>query len=434
MTQSLINHLNNLPSTGIITSGGEHNLIIDLIENADQIRQKYPQLYQRTIAIRYTNLVEFITALIAFDGWCSAIYLCPPETAVPQDDLIKWPLDRDIFITDLGIKLHKPSLDVKQTNWYVATSGTTGEPKWFAHSFLSLSANSKHSHRLQALCWALLYQPFRFAGLQVVLQALLSGADLVDVVDYEPLAQMAFLKHADVTAVSATPSLWRQLLMTGQLSRLTLGNITLGGEIVDQSLLDKLKGLFPLAKLRHIYASTEAGVGLVVSDGYAGFPAKWLENPSLSVGLKVSQKQHLLIKPTHPVCQSLLSQIDDQGYMDTFDKVKMVGDRVYFLGRATGTINVGGNKVHPEKVEQVLLQCTDIIQARVYAKKSALLGELVVADVIIIDTGVEQEVKQQVLKMCKKQLQRFEIPTKISIVNCIEHGPSGKLNRKLQHD
>jgi acyl-CoA synthetase (AMP-forming)/AMP-acid ligase II len=429
--QSLSNQLVNLSTTGVITSAGEHSSVAELIKNADKIRHQHPQFWQHTIAIRYTNLAEFITALIAFDGWCSAIYLCPPNVLIPQNVDIKWPLDSDTAITDLSVKsLNSTSSDVIQTTWYMATSGTTGEPKWFSHSYLSLSANTKHSHNLQTLCWALLYQPFRFAGLQVVLQVLLSGADLVDVADYEPLAQMAFLKHGGVTAVSATPSLWRQLLMTGQLSELSLSHITLGGEIVDQSLLDKLIRLFPKAKLRHIYASTEAGVGLVVNDGRAGFPAKWLEDRSITIALKVSDKQHLMIKPSHPVCQSLVQQTDAQGYMDTLDKVQVIDDRVFFLGRSTGTINVGGNKVHPEKVEQVLLQCADISQAKVYAKKSALLGELVVADVMIIATGVEQEVKQQLLKMCKNQLQRFEIPTKISIVNSIDHGPSGKLNRK----
>jgi acyl-coenzyme A synthetase/AMP-(fatty) acid ligase len=53
---------------------------------------------------------------------------------------------------------------------------------------------------------------------------------------------------------------------------------------------------------------------------------------------------------------------------------------------------------------------------------------------MIMDAAVEQEVKQQVLKMCKKQLQRFEIPTKINIVKNIDHDPSGKLNRKQQYD
>jgi acyl-coenzyme A synthetase/AMP-(fatty) acid ligase len=431
--QSLFNQLTNLSTTGVITAAGQHNSIAVLITKAEQIRQQHSQFYQRSIAIRYTNLADFVTALIAFDGYCSAMYLRPPNVTIPHNDIIDWPLESDAAVVDSIPSLLKSEASVA-TTWFMATSGTTGEPKWCSHSLLSLTANTKYSQKLQALCWALLYQPFRFAGLQVLLQALLSGADLVDVADYEPLAQMAFLKHADVTALSATPSLWRQLLMTGQLSELTLSHITLGGEIADQSLLDTLKRLFPNANVRHIYASTEAGVGFIVSDGRAGFPTKWLKDQTLTVALQVSDEQHLLIKPQHHVCQSLALQTNALGYVDTLDKVQVNDDRVLFLGRATGTINVGGNKVHPEKVEQVILQCSDISQAKVYAKKSALLGELVVADVMIMDAAVEQEVKQQVLKMCKKQLQRFEIPTKINIVKNIDHDPSGKLNRKPQHD
>ena len=116
--------------------------------------------------------------------------------------------------------------------------------------------------------------------------------------------------------------------------------------------------------------------------------------------------------------------------MDTLDTVQIIDGRVFFLGRATGTINVGGSKVHPEKVEQILLQCADISQAKVYAKKSAIMGELVVADITIIGSANQQNVKQQAFKMCKNKLQRYEIPTKISVVNNIAHDPSGKLNRK----
>jgi acyl-coenzyme A synthetase/AMP-(fatty) acid ligase len=442
MIQSLMHQLESLPSTGMITYAGEHMSVAELIEKADDIRRQYPQLCERSIGICFTNLAEFVSALIAFDGWSSAIYLCPPDVLIPQAELIKWPLDSDTSIPDLTVKqLNANSSDVAHTTWYMATSGTTGAPKWFSHSFLSLTASTKHSLKLQTLCWALLYQPFRFAGLQVVLQALLSSADLVDIVDYQPISQVALLKQYDVTAVSATPSLWRQLLMTGQLSELTLRHITLGGEIADQSVLDKLQCVFPEAKLRHIYASTETGVGLVVSDGLAGFPTSWLDDATLNVALKVSGEQHLLVKPSHQTCQTLQQQTDTQGYVDTLDKVQIKGHRVLFIGRSTGIINVGGNKVHPEKVEQVLLQCADISQAKVYAKKSALMGELVVADVTLVGLAIrekaeqqqanQQQVKQQLLNSCKNQLQRFEIPTKINIVNNIDHDLSGKLNRKL---
>ncbi len=429
--QSLFQQLSNLPKTGVLTYAGETIAVSDLIKKAAEIRQQNPQLCQSDISIGYTHLAEFVTALIAFDGWCSAIYLCPPNVAPPQKELIDWPLSADIVIDDsTREKLISSSCAHVQTSWYMATSGTTGEPKWFAHSFPSLTSSTKHSQKLQALFWALLYQPFRFAGLQVVLQALLSGADLVDAADYEPLALMALLKQHEVTAISATPSLWRQLLMTGLLAEVELRHITLGGEIADQSVLDKLRSLFPKAKLRHIYASTESGVGLVVSDGLAGFPVKWLEDLTLPVTLKVSDTQHLMVKPSFDICQTLIAQTDTQGYLDTLDRVEIKGDRVIFVGRATGTINVGGNKVHPEKVEQVLLQCPEISQAKVYAKKSALMGELVVADITIIPTSDQQQVKQQVLKICKNQLQRFEIPTKINVVNDIAHDPSGKINRK----
>jgi acyl-CoA synthetase (AMP-forming)/AMP-acid ligase II len=432
---NLLKQLETQPVKGRISHAGKTSSVFDLIQNAKEIRQQNPQLKQQNIALCQTNLISLVTELIAFDGWCTAIYICPPHVSVPQvQNLITWPNENYVSLQASPEPLDCGDLPLLPTSWYLATSGTTGEPKWFAHSFSSLVTSIKQSENLQNLCWGLLYQPFRFAGLQVLLQALLSGAELVDATGSEPMAQLIFLQQHHVSAISATPSLWRQLLMTKQLHNLPLRYITLGGEIADQSLLDNLRVLFPKANIRHIYASTEAGVGFVVSDGQAGFPAKWLDDPlRLPVALKVSDTQHLWVKPSHQGSQTLLQQYDKQGYMDTLDQVQLSGDRVLFLGRVTGVINVGGNKVHPEKVEQVLLQCPSIGQAKVYAKKSAVMGELVVADVTVIENADQYSVKQELLKICKTQLQRFEIPTKISVVDNIICEPTGKVNRKLQH-
>lgn len=430
--QSLLTQLTHLPKTGRILRADKQCCLLELIKRAGDIRLQNPQLFESKVGLQYTNLFDFVAGLIAFDGWCSAIYLCPPNVDPSQKGLESWPPKNNPIVDGLPKTLQQPATsDLVSTTWYMATSGTTGEPKWYSHSFDSLTTSTKYSNKLQKLCWALLYQPFRFAGLQVILQALLSGADLVDGVDYEPIALTSLLKKTDVTALSATPSLWRQLLMTGQLSELNLGYITLGGEIADQSVLDKLNRLFPDAKLRHIYASTETGVGLVVSDRLAGFPIQWLEDLTLPIALKISDEHHLLVKPSHQICQNLAKQTDTLGYVDTQDLVEVKDDRVLFIGRSTGVINVGGNKVYPEKIEQVILQNPDINQARVYAKKSALMGELVVADITIIHTDDHKQLKQQVLKLCKNQLQRFEIPTKINVVNDIAHDPSGKLNRHI---
>ena len=44
-----------------------------------------------------------------------------------------------------------------------------------------------------------------------------------------------------VNALSATPTLWRKMLMDGKIQNLKLRQITLGGEIADQNIIDALK-------------------------------------------------------------------------------------------------------------------------------------------------------------------------------------------------
>lgn len=390
-----------------------------LIQQALQLRQLFPHLQQQSIALSYNNLIDFSVALIAFDGWCSALYLLPEPALLLPEPVIHWPTDAPVSVSSL-----KQNYDGSvQTQWYLATSGTTGTPKWINHSLNSLSRAIKTSATTAHLYWALCYQATRFAGLQVLLQSLLSGAIITDCSLGEPEQRIAFMQKYNVNAISATPSLWRQLLMTGQLNTLSLQQLTLGGEIADQVLLDTLSALFPSAKLLHIYASTEAGVGFAVADKQAGFPASWLSEKVNGVRFKVGANQHLLLKTP---CSS-------DGFIDTMDLVSIKHDRVLFLGRASGVINVGGNKVHPEQVEHVLLQHPAVLQAKVYAKASSVLGQLVVADIVINNhTSNNDEIKLQLLQHCQQQLQRYQVPTRLNFVTLLTTNASGKLIRPTQ--
>src|SRR5207249_6402051 len=92
-------------------------------------------------------------------------------------------------------------------------------------------------------------------------------------------------------SVSGTPSRWRSLLI-GSARALaecrSIRQITLGGEISDQAILDALGRVLPAARITHVYATTEAGVLLSVSDRRAGFPAAWLDADRNGVRLRVS--------------------------------------------------------------------------------------------------------------------------------------------------
>lgn len=393
---------------------------VQLTTQALQIRQQYPSLRHQAIALSYTNLSAFTCALLAFDGWCRALYLLPENTLQLPEQVVHWPENTPADTVTSA---------TETTSWYLATSGTTGTPKWIAHSFTSLSRSAKTSPQSATLRWALCYQPTRFAGLQVLLQSLLSGAAITDCSSGDTQQRFSLMQQHNVNAVSATPSLWRQLLMTANLSTLRLQQITLGGEIADQPLLDTLAMLFPTARLLHIYASTEAGVGFAVSDKRAGFPVSWLKQRHSNLHLKVDTNQHLLLKPPQLCDPYLTLSIDSDGYLDSGDLVSIQNDRVIFLGRASGVINVGGNKVHPEQVEQVLLQCPAVRQAKVYAKASSVLGQLVMAD-IVADAGIDtKELQAQLLRHCQQRLERYQLPARFNIVGNLTTNATGKLSR-----
>lgn len=122
--------------------------------------------------------------------------------------------------------------------------------------------------------------------------------------------------------------------------------------------------------------------------------------------------------------------VDAEGFIDTGDVVQLQSGRVLFLGRANGAINVGGQKVHPEQVEQVLMQHEAVLQAKVYGKASSVLGQLVVADVVTKPGSDPKQLQSQLMQLCLTQLQRYQIPTRYHWVAELANNSSGKLSRK----
>jgi len=121
---------------------------------------------------------------------------------------------------------------------------------------------------------------------------------------------------------------------------------------------------------------------------------------------------------------------DADGFVDTGDVVEIRGDRVIFLGRANGVINVGGNKVHPERVERVLLEHNQVQFARVYAKSNPIVGALVAADVkAAAHVADEAAFKDSVRAFCAGRLEPYETPAFVRVVSELKLSAAGKLER-----
>ncbi|MGY5449749.1 AMP-binding protein [Agarivorans sp. MS3-6] len=353
--------------------------------------------------VRFKNILQFVTELLAFDGYVEHLVLLPD--GVDTDEVLRR-IDADI-----------KGDNWEKTSWWFASSGTTGIPSWNPHTSQQLCRAVVTGELQACLCWGLLYQATRFAGIQVILQSLLSGAKLVDAVSVNPQTSLNIMLSNGVNALSATPSIYRRLMMAKGIECLQPQFVSIGGEIAEQTLLDQINSLFPKAKVSHIFAASELGVGFAVSDGLAGFPLSWLNNSKRFPMLSIDSDDCLLLKVTV-----------EKDYINTGDKVTVKEGRVYFQGRSSGLINVGGNKVYPEYIESVLHQCPQVLHARVYPKSNPIMGQLVAAD--IVSTEKDPKLAQkQILEHCNRILQRYQIPMFFRWLDSIDVALTGKVKR-----
>lgn len=290
----------------------------------------------------------------------------------------------------------------------VLTSGTTGLLKLIPHDRASLNTFDRVAD-LPANSWFLPYQIGSYAWYQMVgLGLFVAGQDLVPA-DFSDLAGSfeTAIRQGLVTAISSTPTFWRHALMTlgpELLAQAPLRAISMGGEIVDQAILDRLAALYPAARIRHIYASSEAGAAIVVTDGRAGFDATLLDRAGGPVALKLEEGR-LFIRSRYG------NSAGAGDWIDSGDLVEEREGRVYFLGRAgNAMINVGGQKAFPPDIEAHLLRHPDVLWAQVKARRAPLVGHLPMATVVLRRPMDEAEAEAMLIAHCEGQLADYAIP------------------------
>ena len=309
---------------------------------------------------------------------------------------------------------------------WLQSSGTTGAPKWSRYALADLKAKVKTGIKKngggERARWLLTFHPGSFAGVQVILSAMMGGHALVSPHPAATVTDMARAAvETGVTHISGTPTFWRAFLMALGDEPLALRGVTLGGEAPDQGILDALKTRFPEAVLRHIYATTEVGAVFSVTDGRAGFPRNWLYEPLNGLKLTLSENDTLRVENPRASAQART------GVWDTGDVVELAGDRVLFRGRADSMVNVGGVKVFPETVEAHILTSPWVQEARVTSKPNPITGAILIADVVLkpLPGDHEAEIRAHI-----NALPRAQRPASLHFVEAIATGATGKKARR----
>jgi acyl-coenzyme A synthetase/AMP-(fatty) acid ligase len=122
-----------------------------------------------------------------------------------------------------------------RTEWVLLTSDTVGVPKMILHDLASLTAAvAVTSPADGAAVWGTFYDIRRYGGLQILLQAILSGASWIFRNAGEPVADhLARLAKHGVTHISGTPSHWPRAMMSPELRVIMPRYVRLSGEFVD---------------------------------------------------------------------------------------------------------------------------------------------------------------------------------------------------------
>ena len=302
----------------------------------------------------------------------------------------------------------------------IFTSGTTGQPKKVLHTVATLTRSVRIGERYVGQIWAYAYNPTHMAGLQVFFQAFENLNTLVNVFNKQRSEVYELINKHNITHISATPTFYRLLLPFEQEYK-TVVRVTLGGEKSDSHLYENIKKIFPEAKINNVYASTEAGSLFAAKGDCFQIPENIRDK------FEVVDDELLIHKSLLGKSDSFKFEGDYYHSGDLIEWVDKESGLFRFKSRKNELINVGGYKVNPGEVENILLSIDGVKQVLVYGKANSILGNVLCADIQLEDGVALTDV--EIKKALRSQLQDFKIPRRIKFVEQMSLTRTGKLKR-----
>jgi acyl-coenzyme A synthetase/AMP-(fatty) acid ligase len=294
------------------------------------------------------------------------------------------------------------------------SSGSSGAPKAILHDFERIADKFRKQRAATRAIPFLMID--HFGGVNTVLAITSSLGVVVTVADRSAAAVCEAIARDRVQLLPATPSFLTLMLTSGLHRRLdltSLTRITYGTEVMPQSTLSRLKEAFPGVELQQTYGLSEVGVlrsqsrpdgSLWVRVGGEGFETEVRE------GILWIRSQYAMLGYLNAP-----SMFDADGWFNTQDQVEVDGDYIKILGRVSDIINVGGQKVYPAEVEDVILELDNILDVAVLGEAHPLLGQIVVAKVALLSPEPVEDLKRRIRAACRAHLAAYKAPAKVIV-------------------
>jgi long-chain acyl-CoA synthetase len=300
------------------------------------------------------------------------------------------------------------------------TSGSTGKRKGALHNFSLLLDKYKVIRKRMCTLTFLMFD--HIGGINTLFYTLSNGGTIVSIRSREPAVVCKAIEKHKVELLPTSPTFLNLLIISEayldyDFSSLRL--ITYGTEVMPQSTLIRMREIFPNAKLIQTYGLSEVGIlrskskdsdSLWVKVGGEGFETKVVDG--------------VLWVRAHSAMMGYLnapSPFDEDGWLNTQDMVEMDGDYLRILGRQSEIINVGGQKVYPAEVENVLTRMENVLDASVRGEKNPITGNIVVARLYLEQPEEVSKLRKRVWKFCKDRLETYKVPVKVEIAKELQY-------------
>ncbi len=312
-------------------------------------------------------------------------------------------------------KLVQQLFDQAEPGFILFSSGTTGKPKAILHSvenFLKSFENAKKKFSTLAF---LLFD--HVAGVDTLFYTLFSKGTLVLPNSRKPADICDLLEKHKVEVLPASPSFLRLLYMSGEYQSADLSSVkivTFGSEPMNETGLINLKTMFPQAKSIQKYGTSEFGSPRSKSREGNGL---WIHMNNENCQTKVVEDT-LWVKSSGSMLGYLNAPQPEivDGWMNTGDRVEVDGEWIRILGRESDIINVGGEKVYPSEVENIINELDFVEDVLVYGEENAIMGNMVCARLKISGDN-NSEVKKSYRKIlrshCLNHLEPYKVPSKL---------------------
>lgn len=386
-----------------------------------------------TIAILFT-LIEKDVIVVPLD--INHTHKNSKKIEIAQlDYLIKVLQEDKIIITEMSPliaeknKLYKIIQQRGIPGLVLFTSGSSGEPKGALHDFSKLLAKFQVKRNALLTINFLLFD--HWGGLNTLFHVLSNGGTVVILDNRSPDYVCGMIEKYKAELLPTSPTFLNMMILSRAYERHSLKSlkvISYGAEPMPESLLKHLNTLFPDIKLQQTYGLIELGVLRSQSQGNGSL---WVKIGGEGYQTRVADGI-LQIKSDSAMLGYLNAEspFTEDGWFITGDSVEEDGEYLKILGRKSEMINVGGEKVFPQEVENVILEIPGVEDVVVYAENNALTGKIVCARIKYDGAESKSEIVKKVKTYCRTRLESFKVPVKIELAENTFESERFKKNRK----